>query len=142
MPAWSAKNTRFQHARELVDPSHNINYNNIVENNKEILCRESDVFGLCWLSDGATIARMPLLNILGLCTDSPPTCKTGSLERNTMSVCRQSKTDEDTIFGDILNHRPMESSFPWLSNGVGVMYTCWVVPSMLASQEKKRNHSL
>jgi hypothetical protein len=55
-------------------PLLDINYNNIVENNKEILCRESDVFGLCWLSDGATIARMPLLNVLGLCADTPPTC--------------------------------------------------------------------
>jgi hypothetical protein len=53
-------------------PLLDINYNNIVENNKEILCRESDVFGLCWLSDGATIARMPLLNVLGLCADTPP----------------------------------------------------------------------
>ena len=32
-------------------PLLDINYNNIVENNKEILCRESDVFGLCWLSE-------------------------------------------------------------------------------------------
>jgi hypothetical protein len=53
-------------------PLLDINYNNIVENNKEILCRESDVFGLCWLSNGATIARMPLLNVLGLCADTPP----------------------------------------------------------------------
>jgi hypothetical protein len=26
------------------------------------------------LSDRATIARVPLLNILGFCADSPPTC--------------------------------------------------------------------
>ena len=43
-----------------------INYRNIVEHNKEILCQESDVFGLSWLSDGATIARTPLINVLGL----------------------------------------------------------------------------
>jgi hypothetical protein len=34
---------------------------------------EFDVFGLFWLSNRATIARMPLLNIPGLCTDSQPT---------------------------------------------------------------------
>lgn len=51
-----------------------INHKNIVENNKEVLCREADIFGLTWLSDGATIARMPLINILGLCADTPPTC--------------------------------------------------------------------
>jgi hypothetical protein len=42
----------------------NINFNNIVENNNVILCCESDGFGLYWLSNGATIARMPLLKIL------------------------------------------------------------------------------
>jgi hypothetical protein len=51
-----------------------INYRNIVEHNKETLCRESDVFGLSWLSDGATIGRAPLINVLGLCADTPPTC--------------------------------------------------------------------
>jgi hypothetical protein len=51
-----------------------INYRNIVEYNKEMLCRESDVFGLSWLSDGATIGRTPLINVLGLCADTPPTC--------------------------------------------------------------------
>jgi hypothetical protein len=51
-----------------------INYRNIVEHNKEMLCRESDVFGLSWLSDGATIGRTPLINVLGLCADTPPTC--------------------------------------------------------------------
>jgi hypothetical protein len=49
-----------------------INHNNCIEHNQENLCREADVFGLSWLSDGATIARMPLINVLGLCADSPP----------------------------------------------------------------------
>jgi hypothetical protein len=51
-----------------------INHSNCVEHNKEILCREADMFGLSWLSDGATIARMPLINVLGLCADTPPVC--------------------------------------------------------------------
>ena len=53
-------------------------------------------------------------------------CETGPLERNSMSVCHPSKTDEDTFFGDIHIHRSMESSFPWLSNSVRIMYACWV----------------
>ena len=51
-----------------------INHKNCIEHNQENLCREADVFGLSWLSDGATIGRMPLINVLGLCADSPPTC--------------------------------------------------------------------
>ena len=31
------------------------------------------VFGFWWLGDGATIKRMPLLNILVLCGNAPPT---------------------------------------------------------------------
>ena len=41
-----------------------INHKNIVENNKEVLCHEADIFGLTWLSDGATIACMPLIIFL------------------------------------------------------------------------------
>jgi len=50
--------------RDLGQSLLDINYRNIVEHNKEILYRESDVFGLSWLSDGATIARTPLINVL------------------------------------------------------------------------------
>ena len=32
------------------------------------------MFGLSWLSDGSNIARTPLINVLGLCADTPPTC--------------------------------------------------------------------
>ena len=62
--------TRKEVGNTLLD----INCKNIQEHNQEILCREADVFGLAWLSDGATIAWMPLINILGLCSDNPPTC--------------------------------------------------------------------
>ena len=51
-----------------------INYSNIVEHNKEVLCQEANVFGLSWLSNGATISRTPLINVLRLCTYTPPTC--------------------------------------------------------------------
>ena len=51
-----------------------INYSNVIDNNKRLLEREADTFGLNWLSDGATIARMPLINVLGMCADTPPLC--------------------------------------------------------------------
>ena len=37
------------------------------------LLQDAEVFGLGWLGDGATIKRMPLLNILVLCSPAPPT---------------------------------------------------------------------
>ena len=55
---------------ELLD----LNYMKCVDKNKEDLLKEAPIFGLSWLSDGATIARMPLINILGMCADIPPTC--------------------------------------------------------------------
>ena len=61
-----------------------------------------------------------LLHIL-LCT-----YKTGPLERNSMSVCHQSKTDEDTFFG-ILIHRSMEDHF----SGFLLLYeSCMLVGSL------------
>ncbi len=44
-------------------------------NDKNIskLLQDVEVFGLGWLGDGATIKRMPLLNILVLCGNVPPT---------------------------------------------------------------------
>jgi hypothetical protein len=51
-----------------------INYSNVIDNNKSLLEREADIFGICWLSDGATIAQMPLINVLGMCADTPPVC--------------------------------------------------------------------
>jgi hypothetical protein len=41
--------------------------------NKETILKEADVFGLAWLSDGATVARMPLTNVLAMCADISPT---------------------------------------------------------------------
>ena len=35
---------------------------------------DAPTFGLSWLSDGATISRMPLINTLAMCSNIPPTC--------------------------------------------------------------------
>ena len=53
---------------ELLD----LNYNAVYNENKTLLCSEASTFGLSFIGDGATIKRMPLLNILGLCGTTPP----------------------------------------------------------------------
>ena len=40
--------------------------------NKEALLKEAKTFGLAFLGDGATVKRMELMNILGMCADTPP----------------------------------------------------------------------
>ena len=36
------------------------------------LMKDARTFGVAWLGDGATIKRMPLLNMLALCGEEPP----------------------------------------------------------------------
>jgi hypothetical protein len=50
---------------ELLD----LNYQTTYKSNKEKLLKEARVFGLAFLGDGATIKRMPLMNVLAM-TDS------------------------------------------------------------------------
>ena len=47
---------------ELLD----INYENTYSQNKAELMKEAKVFGFAWMGDGATIHKMPLMNILAL----------------------------------------------------------------------------
>ncbi len=53
---------------ELLD----INFANIKEINKTNLLKEAAVFGIVIMGDGATIYRMPLLNILAMSGTTPP----------------------------------------------------------------------
>jgi len=48
-------------------------YKNCMALKKETILKEADVFGLAWLSDGATVARMPLINELAMCANISPT---------------------------------------------------------------------
>ena len=50
----------------------NINFENIKEINKTNLLKEAVVFGVVIMGDGATIHRMPLLNILAMSGTTPP----------------------------------------------------------------------
>lgn len=53
---------------ELLD----LNFKSCQENNMKSLLKEASTFGLSFLSDGATVKKMPLLNVLGMCGGSPP----------------------------------------------------------------------
>jgi hypothetical protein len=53
---------------ELLD----LNYMNTYKHNKAELLKEVKVFGLAFIGDGATIHRMPLLNILAMSGVTPP----------------------------------------------------------------------
>ena len=50
----------------------NKNYKTYKEQNKTLLLKEARVFGIAWMGDGATIARMPLVNVLAMCAAVPP----------------------------------------------------------------------
>jgi hypothetical protein len=47
-----------------------------MEMNQVQILSDAPIFGLSWLSDGATIARMPLINTFAMCSNVPPTCVT------------------------------------------------------------------
>jgi len=44
----------------------------VIDENKEKLLKNAEVFGLAFLGDGATVKRMPLMNIFAMCGDVPP----------------------------------------------------------------------
>ena len=49
------------------------NYKSCSAQNLNLVLKDAHIFGLTWMSDGATIARMPLVNTLVMCSDVPPT---------------------------------------------------------------------
>ncbi len=49
-----------------------LNFETRYQANKAALLKEAQKFGLAFLSDGATVRRMALLNILAMCADTPP----------------------------------------------------------------------
>ena len=59
---------RHKLGKELLD----INFNSCCESNIRELMKEGFVFGSTFLGDGATIGRMPLVNILGIVAEVPP----------------------------------------------------------------------
>jgi hypothetical protein len=61
----------------------NINFENIKEINKTNLLKEAAVFGVVVMGDGATIYRMPLLNILAMSGRTTPPLMIGILNCTT-----------------------------------------------------------
>lgn len=55
-------------AGSLLELSYKANW----EENKEILLAEAEMFGISLLGDGATIGKMPLMNVLAMSGDNPP----------------------------------------------------------------------
>lgn len=53
---------------ELLD----INFRSVYDFNKAAIMTKAALFGLSWLRDGATIKKMPLINMLVMSGDKPP----------------------------------------------------------------------
>ena len=58
--------------RQIGGPLLELNYQTKYSDNKTNLLKSAQVFGLGFLGDGATVKRMPLMNILASCADTPP----------------------------------------------------------------------
>ncbi len=58
--------------RQIGGPLLGLNFQRKYFHNKTKLLKSSDVFGLGFLGNGATVKRMPLMNIIALYADTPP----------------------------------------------------------------------
>jgi hypothetical protein len=58
--------------RQIGGPLLDLNYQTKYFDNKTNLLKSADVFGLGFLGNGATVKRMPLMNIIASCTDTHP----------------------------------------------------------------------
>ncbi len=86
---------------ELLD----LNYANIYQQNKEELLKFAQVLGLAFLGDGATIHRMPLMNILAMSSATPP--MTISIQDCTKHITEGGKKDASYI-ADMFEEKVME----------------------------------
>ncbi len=68
--------SRLLAARRLGGELLDINYKSCMEMNQLQILSDALIFDLSWLSDGTTIARIPLINTLAMCSNVPPTCVT------------------------------------------------------------------
>jgi hypothetical protein len=59
--------------RQIGGPLLDLNFQTKDFDNKTNLLKSADVFGLGFLGNGATVNRMPLMNIIASCLDTPPT---------------------------------------------------------------------
>ena len=61
--------SRFKLGGELLD----INFETCHQRNIVDLMKDGFIFGVIWLGDGATINRLPLINVLGISSGKAPT---------------------------------------------------------------------
>jgi len=76
---------------ELLD----LNFANIYEQNKAELLKEAKLFGFGWMGDGATIHRMPMMNILVMSGTTPP--MTVSIQDCTEHMAEGGKKDASYV---------------------------------------------
>jgi len=57
--------------KQIGGPLLDLNFQTKYNDNKTNLLKSVNVFGLSFLGDGATVKRMPLMNILAACADTP-----------------------------------------------------------------------
>ena len=89
--------------KQIGGPLLDLNYQTKYNDNKTHLLKGADVFGLSFLGDGATVKRMPLMNILAACADTPPI--TVSIQDCTKHLQQGGKKDASYIaemFDDIV----------------------------------------
>jgi hypothetical protein len=86
---------------ELLD----LNYLNTYERKKAELLMEVKVFGLAFMGDGATIHRMPLLNILAMSGVTPPI--TVSIQDCSKHMAEGGKKDA-LYFADLFKEKVLE----------------------------------
>ncbi len=58
--------------RQIGGPLLDLNFQTKYFVDKTNLLKTADVFGLGFLANGATVKRMPLMNIIASCSDTPP----------------------------------------------------------------------
>ena len=68
--------------KQIGGPLLDLNYQKKYNDNKTNLLKGADVFGLSFLGDGATVKRMPLMNILAACADSSHHCPNSRLNQS------------------------------------------------------------
>ena len=73
------------------------NYRSCSDQNRIIFGKDSDIFGLSWMSDGAKISRMPLVNNLVMCADV--TTKVVDIHDCTDHMAAGSKKDAKYLAG-------------------------------------------
>ena len=83
-------------AKELLD----LNYNAYIAKNMDLLERDAEVYGVSFFGDGATVKKMPLLNILALGVYIPVACL--EIVDCTTHMAHGGKKDAEYVYSQFL----------------------------------------